>query len=262
MTRSAQTILDRLPASQRDLTRQLADTFADSDEQLFLVGGVVRDLMSGAALPSDLDFATSAQPGIAQSLLIQAGADSVYLVGERFGTVGAMFPTPGGATSVEITTFRREAYPDSTRFPAVAFDATLEDDLDRRDFRMNAIAVDASSGQMIDPWEGEADIAHAVVRAVGNPTDRFTEDPLRLLRAARFVSQLGFRLDRQTEQAMQQQAESLSRISRERILAELNRLLLGDFPDHGLDVLRRTGLLRIAIPELTPLLVDAESNLT
>jgi poly(A) polymerase len=262
MTRSAQTILDRLPASQRDLTRLLADVFVATDEQLFLVGGVVRDLMSGTVVSPDLDFATSAQPGITQSLLNQAGAASVYLVGERFGTVGAIFATQAGSTSVEITTFRREAYPDSTRFPTVAFDANLEHDLDRRDFRMNAIAVDASSGQVIDPWEGEADIAHALVRAVGNPTDRFAEDPLRLLRAARFVSQLGFRLDRQTEQAMAQQAESLSRISRERILAELNRLLLGEFPDHGLDVLRRTGLLGIAIPELKPLLAEAESNLT
>ncbi len=173
-------------------------------------------------------------------------------MGERFGTVGAIFASRTGATSVEITTFRREAYPDSTRFPAVAFDATLEDDLDRRDFRMNAIAVDASSGQVIDPWEGEADIAHALVRAVGNPTDRFAEDPLRLLRAARFVSQLGYRLDWQTEQAMAQQAESLFRISRERILTELNRLLLGEFPDHGLDVLRRTASWVSLYPSSNP----------
>ena len=260
MTRSVETILDRLPAPQRDLTRQLAVVFAANDEQLFLVGGVVRDLMLGHHCSPDLDFATSAQPSVTQSLLNQAGADSVYLVGERFGTVGAIFSSETGPTPVEVTTFRREAYPDSTRFPTVAFDATLEDDLDRRDFRMNAIAVDVSSGQMIDPWEGEADIAHAVVRAVGNPNDRFAEDPLRLLRAARFVSQLGFRLDWQTEQAMRQQAESLSRISRERILAELNRLLMGDYPDHGLDVLRRTGLLRVAIPELNPLLAEAEER--
>ncbi len=86
--------------------------------------------MSGTAVSPDLDFATSAQPAVTQSLLHQAGADSVYLVGERFGTVGAIFASRTGATSVEITTFRREAYPDSTRFPAVAFDATLEDDLD------------------------------------------------------------------------------------------------------------------------------------
>ena len=262
MTRSVETLLDRVPPPQRDLTRQLADVFAANDEQLFLVGGVVRDLILGSNISPDLDFATSAQPGVTQSLLKQAGAVSVYLVGERFGTVGAMFSGQTGPTAVEITSFRREAYPDSTRFPTVAFDATLEDDLDRRDFRMNAIAVDASSGQMIDPWEGESDIAHAVVRAVGNPNDRFAEDPLRLLRAARFVSQLGFRLDWQTEQAMRQQAGSLSRISQERILAELNRLFLGEYPDHGLDLLRRTGLLRVAIPELSPLLAEAESDQT
>lgn len=262
MTRSGETILDRLPARQRDLTRQLADVFAANDEELYLVGGVVRDLMLGSDVSPDLDFATSAQPGVTQSLLNQAGAESVYLIGERFGTVGAIFAGDPGTTPVEVTTFRREAYPDSTRFPTVAFDATLEDDLDRRDFRMNAIAVDAGSGQVFDPWEGEGDIAHAVVRAVGNASDRFAEDPLRLLRAARFVSQLGFRLDWQTEQAMAQQAESLSRISRERVLAELNRLLIGAYPDHGLDVLRRTGLMRVAVPELKPLLAEAESDLT
>ena len=127
---------------------------------------------------------------------------------------------------------------------------------------MNAIAVEASSGAVVDPWGGEADIALALVRAVGDPDERFTEDPLRLLRAARFVSQLGFRLDWETEQAMSRQAESLGRISHERILMELTRLLLGPYVDHGLDVLRRTGLLTVALPELRPLAAEAETDLT
>ncbi len=127
---------------------------------------------------------------------------------------------------------------------------------------MNAIAIDARSGEMIDPWEGEADIAQALVRAVGDPDERFGEDPLRLLRAARFVSQLGFRLDWQTEQAMDRQAPSLARISRERILAELTLLLLGEYVDHGLDALRRTGLLQVALPEIEPLAAEAEADLT
>ena len=93
---------------------------------------------------ADLDFATSAQPNDTQALLNQAGSDSVYLVGERFGTIGAIFTCPPDNIQVEITTFRREAYPDATRFPTVAFDATLDDDLDRRDFTMNAIAVEAA----------------------------------------------------------------------------------------------------------------------
>ena len=126
---------------------------------------------------------------------------------------------------------------------------------------MNAIAIDARSGEMIDPWDGEADIAQSLVRAVGDPDERFAEDPLRLLRAARFVSQLGFRLDWRTEQAMAQQAPSLARISRERILAELTLLLLGEYVDHGLDALRRTGLLQVALPEIEPLAAEAEANL-
>jgi poly(A) polymerase len=242
------------------LTQALAAAFAG--EELFLVGGIVRDLMLGETVPADLDFATSAPPSITQALLVAARAASVYLIGERFGTVGAVFGEPPDQTIVEVTTYRRETYPDETRFPEVAFDATLRDDLARRDFTMNAIAVDAVAGAVVDPWGGEADIALALVRAVGNPDERFAEDPLRLLRAARFVAQLGFRLDWATEQAMVRQAPSLARISRERILAELNRLLVGPYVDAGLDVLRRTGLLRVAVPELAPLIDEAEGDLS
>jgi poly(A) polymerase len=126
---------------------------------------------------------------------------------------------------------------------------------------MNAIAIDAGSGEIFDPWGGEVDIAQALVRAVGDPDERFLEDPLRLLRAARFVSQLGFRLDWRTEQAMARQCASLARISRERILAELTLMLLGEYVDHGLDALRRTGLLQVALPEIEPLAAEAEANL-
>jgi poly(A) polymerase len=239
----------------------LSRSFSTSGEELYLVGGIVRDALLGHAQLADLDFATSAQPPRTRDLLESAGASSVYLVGERFGTIGAIFGEEPDRLHVEVTTYRREAYPDEHRFPEVAFDATLTDDLGRRDFTMNAIAVDARSGEMIDPWGGEADIAQALVRAVGDPDERFAEDPLRLLRAARFVSQLGFRLDWQTEQAMDRQAPSLARISRERILGELTLLLLGEYVDHGLDALRRTGLLRVALPEIEPLAAEAETDL-
>src|SRR5262245_928580 len=255
------TILDRLPPPQRDLARRLAEAFAANGETLYLVGGVVRDTLLGIQVSTELDFATSALPATTQTALTDAGAASMYLVGERFGTVGATFAGLDEDFQVEITTFRREVYPDTSRFPEVAFGATLTDDLARRDFTMNAVAIDAASGLIIDPWGGESDIAHAVVRAVGEPSERFEEDPLRLLRAARFVSQLGFRLDWRTERAMGERAESLSRISRERILAELNRLLVGEYADHALEILRRTGLLRVALPELDPLLSEADSNI-
>src|SRR5215212_10071642 len=253
--------LDRLTPFQRDVTRALAPAFAAADEELYLVGGIVRDALLGRALFADLDFATSAPTQRTRELLESAGAASVYLVGERFGTIGAIFGEEPDRLQVEITTYRRETYPDENRFPNVAFDATLIDDLARRDFTMNAIAIDASSGETIDPWDGEADIAQSLVRAVGDPNERFAEDPLRLLRAARFVSQLGFRIDWVTEQAMSLQAPTLARISRERILAELTLLLLGEYVDHGLDALRRTKLLHIALPEIEPLAAEAEADL-
>jgi poly(A) polymerase len=254
--------LDRLTPSQRDVTQSLVSDFGVAGEELYLVGGIVRDALLGRAQLADLDFATSALPPRSRELLEIAGASSVYLVGERFGTIGAIFgEEPPDRLRVEVTTYRREDYPDEHRFPEVAFDATLIDDLARRDFTMNAIAVDAGSSEMFDPWDGEADIAQALVRAVGDPDERFLEDPLRLLRAARFVSQLGFRLDWRTEKAMARQAASLARISRERISAELTLLLLGEYVDHGLDALRRTGLLQVALPEIEPLAAEAEANI-
>jgi poly(A) polymerase len=254
-------VLDRLTPVQRVVTQSLAEAFGVADEELHLVGGIVRDALLGRAQGADLDFATSARPPRTRELLESVGASSVYLVGERFGTIGAVFGQAADQLRAEVTTFRREAYPDEHRFPQVAFDATLVDDLARRDFTMNAIAVEAISGEIFDPWGGEADIAQALVRAVGDPNERFLEDPLRLLRAARFVSQLGFRLDRPTEQAMARQAPSLSRISRERILAELTLLLLGEYVDHGLDALRWSGLLEVALPEIEPLVAEAASSL-
>ena len=253
--------LDQLTPHQREITRSLASAFGAAGEELYLVGGIVRDALLGRAMLADLDFATSAAPPRTRELLESSGAPSVYLVGERFGTIGAVYGEDPHRLHVEVTTYRRETYPDEHRFPEVAFDATLIDDLARRDFTMNAIAIDAGSGKKIDPWDGEADIAQSLVRAVGDPEERFAEDPLRLLRAARFVSQLGFRLDWQTEQAMGRQAPSLARISRERILAELTLLLLGEFVDHGLDALRRTRLLHFALPEVEPLAAEAEANL-
>ncbi|MCA9877157.1 MAG: HD domain-containing protein, partial [Thermomicrobiales bacterium] len=254
-------LLEQFPAPQRDLSAHLARVFQEAGQELFLVGGIVRDALVGLPAPADLDFATSAPTHVTTTLLEQAGAASTYAIGERFGTIGAVFGEPAARSQIEITTYRRETYPDATRFPDVAFDATLTDDLSRRDFTMNAIALDPLTGAVADPWGGEADIALATVRAVGEPGARFAEDPLRLLRAARFVAQLGFRLDWQTEQAMTEQASSLQRISHERVLAELTRLLTGQWADHGLDVLRRTGLLRVALPELDALANEADLDL-
>jgi poly(A) polymerase len=254
-------LLDRLAPPQRAVAARLAEHFAEAGEELYLVGGIVRDLLLGREAPADLDFATSASPETAQRLAKAAGADSIYLVGERFGTVGAVFGTEPDRTLVEITTYRREHYPDATRFPVVRFGASLADDLSRRDFTINAIAADAQSGEIVDPFGGEADLALGVVRAVGDADERFAEDPLRLFRAARFVAQLGFRLDWETEAAMRRRAADLRRISRERIYAEMTKLLVGPYADSGLDALRRAGVLVEAVPELEPLAEEADLDL-
>ena len=248
-----------LPEDHAAVVDRLAATFAEAERELVLVGGIVRDLLIGDELPADLDFATNAVPEETVTLGKQAGAESVYLIGVQFGTVGLVFaPTHADASpiQVEITTYRAENYPHETRKPEVEFGETLLDDLSRRDFTINAIASDALSGELHDPFDGQADIARGLIRAVGDPDERFREDPLRILRAARFVSQLGFAIDRETAEAMERQAESLARISRERILAELTRLLTGRWASHGLITLRDTGLLSQTMPELEELAFD------
>ena len=245
------------PEHQRVVTR-LGETFAAAGGELYLVGGPVRDLLLGAA-PADLDFTTDRPTEETAELGKAAGASAVFLIGERFGTVGFAFPSEGGAPpfTVEVTTYRKETYPDSTRKPAVEHGVSLADDLSRRDFTINAIAANPLTGELVDPFDGQADLHLSVVKAVGDPDQRFHEDPLRLLRAARFVAQLGFRIDPDTRDAMARTAPELRRISVERVYAELTRLLCGNWVGHGLDLLLDTGLFEIAMPELQPLAADA-----
>ena len=250
-------IIAALAPPQREAARRLAAAFAAADRELFFVGGIVRDILLERPVPHDLDFATSAIPEETRRLGAAAGATATYLVGERFGTVGLIFGEEPERVAAEITTYRREHYPDETRFPVVALGGRLDDDLARRDFTVNAIAADVTTGALIDPFGGQADLALAVLRAVGDPDERFREDPLRLLRAARFVAQLGFRIAPETEAAMVRHAPSLGRISQERILAELTKLLEGEFVAHGLEALYRTGLFLVAMPDLAPLAAEA-----
>lgn len=252
--------LTALGQRQLRLARQLHQVFEQAGEALYLVGGIVRDALIRRELPDELDFATSALPDRTRELGGVAGADSAYLIGERFGTVGFVFSADHLPTRVEITTYRHDVYPDETRFPEVALGGSLIDDLARRDFTMNAIAADIATGDLIDPFFGQADIAQGVIRAVGEADLRFDEDPLRLLRAARFVSQLGFGIATETEAAMHRGTHHLERISRERIFAELTRLLTGEYVEPALDVLLRTGLLTVAMPALAPLAAEANQR--
>jgi poly(A) polymerase len=258
------TVLDALPETEATIVRRLGHAFAEAGQELVLVGGIVRDALLDRRRPGaagDLDFATNAVPERTREIGEAAGASSAYLVGARFGTVGLVFEDDDGTPiTAEITTYRNEHYPDETRHPEVAFGERLEDDLGRRDFTVNAIAADAVTGALIDPFAGQADLARGILRAVGDPDTRFQEDPLRLLRAARFVAQLGFFVEPETAAAMTRQAPSLARISKERIYSELTRLLTGNWASHGLETLRQTGLFAVAMPELALLAEEADTR--
>jgi poly(A) polymerase len=205
----------------------------------------VRDALLGAPDPTDLDFATSATPDQSQRTLRAIGG-KVYTIGERFGTIGAVFD----ATRVEVTTYRAEAYEPGSRKPAVEFRRRLDDDLARRDFTINAIALDPIDGALRDPFQGRDDLARRIVRAVGDPLERFREDPLRLLRAVRFASRLDFGIDRATADAIHEAATALASISRERVRDELDKMLLGPQPARGVQLLCELGLAEFSLPDV------------
>ncbi|HEU0165645.1 MAG TPA: HD domain-containing protein [Thermomicrobiales bacterium] len=250
------TVVERLGPGQRDAVRRLADVYARAGAELYLVGGIVRDVLLQRPVPNDLDFATSARPEQTKALVKSMPHVGLYDIGEKFGTIGLILPGPDAGdepVTIEITTFRTEQYETGSRHPTVVYGTSIEDDLARRDTTINAIAVDVHTGRLIDPFFGQADLAAGLLRAVGDPDERFAEDPLRLLRIARFVSQLGFAVESETKAAMARQAPTLAQISKERILAELTKLLCGEYADAGLETLLETGLFTIAMPELAPL---------
>lgn len=230
------------------ILRTLAAHFSDAGYELYLVGGSVRDALLHRPT-HDLDLATDAQPLVIKRLLAQARPDSRYDVGEKFGTIGAAF----GEWVVEITTYRSEEYAFASRKPAVTFGTSLEEDLSRRDFTINAIAQEPATGGMLDPFHGLQDLQRGLIRAVGDPAERFREDPLRMLRAVRFAAELGFRIDPATREALEAQAGAIEHVSTERIAAEMTRMLVADQPALGLEVLCDTGLAAYVMPELLPL---------
>ena len=229
----------------------LADRFNKAGKELYLVGGSVRDRLLRRPSP-DLDFATNATPSETEELLSQPWPEgtriSIYKIGEKFGTIGAVID----GQRVEITTYRGERY-DETRKPEVEFLHSLEDDLARRDFTINAMAM-AVDGKIIDPFGGRSDLVGRYLRAVGNPEDRFGEDPLRMLRAIRFACQLGFEIERDTYTAIIRRARTLQKISWERKAEEMNKILLSSRPSEGLKLLYNSYLLDYVIPELLPMI--------
>jgi poly(A) polymerase len=235
-----------------DVARELGALFQRAGYQLFLVGGAVRGAVLGQS-SNELDFATDARPREVTSLL-QGWAEARYLVGVRFGTVGAR----KGDITLEITTFREEVYAEDSRHPVVTFAKDVETDLSRRDFTFNAMAIRLPDVEFIDPFKGLYDLAHKRLRTPLQPEVSFGDDPLRMLRAARFVSTLGVEPAAEVTQAIEGMRGRLEIVSAERIQAELTKLLLGEHVHRGLDLLVRTGLADIFLPELPALQLEQD----
>ena len=229
-----------------DIIITLAEYFRAQHKQLYMVGGTVRDVLLHREQTNDADLATDARPDEIKRLVAPTHPTAIVLVGERFGTVRLHY----GNDIIEITTFRSEQYNAESRKPEVCFGTTLEDDLLRRDFTINAMARDPLNGHIIDLFGGQHDLEAQTIRAVGNePDKRFNEDPLRLLRAVRFAAQLNFVIEPETRHSLTRQAATLQKISRERIRDEMNKLLVSHHPAKGLDLLVESGLMAWIVPE-------------
>ncbi len=248
-----------------DETRPLADAFASDGKRLYLVGGIVRDALRGRQRPTlDIDLTTDALPDDIERLVRDARPKALWLQGKRFGTVGATFIGPDGTErAVEITTHRSDAYEGSSRKPTVAFSTSLTADLSRRDFTVNAMAIDAQLPreervELLDPFGGADDLALGVLRTPVDPDISFSDDPLRMLRAARFVAAFSLQANEDLRDAVVRLRGRLSIVSAERIQDEFTKLVLLPHPGEGLRFLAKTGLLVEFLPELAALGTDDE----
>jgi poly(A) polymerase len=233
---------------------ELGERFQAAGEQIALVGGTVRDALLGRLGP-DLDFATSARPEVSERL-VRGWASAVWDVGRAFGTIGARVDK----WDLEITTYRSEVYAAGSRKPVVAFGDSLTGDLARRDFTVNAMALTLPSREFIDPHGGLADLASKTLRTPLTPEQSFDDDPLRMLRAARFAAQLGFQPAPAVVDAMAGMAERIEIVSAERIRDELVKLLLSGEPRTGLRLLVDTGLGERVMPELPALRLEIDEH--
>jgi poly(A) polymerase len=240
----------------------LAERFASAGHQLYLVGGAVRDLLLGEH-GDDLDFdlATDARPPDIKRCL-DGWAKAIWEQGERFGTIGAIRRSADGTErTYEITTFRSESYVDDSRKPHVTFSGRIEDDLARRDFTINAIALsvttpDGARPVLVDPFGGAADLAQRLLRTPLAPEVSFGDDPLRMLRAARFIARFGLQPDDTLVDAVVKSARRLEIVSAERIRDELDKLMVVDRPSAGLWFCVDTGLAEHFLPELPALRLE------
>lgn len=227
--------------------RELGTAFDSAGHELYLVGGSVRDALLGRLSP-DLDFTTDARPEQVQKI-VRPFADAMWDTGIQFGTIGA----GKDDYCLEITTFRADAYDQVSRNPEVRFGDNLHDDLVRRDFTANAMAVRVTpngAGEFLDPLGGLVALRARVLDTPAAPSVSFGDDPLRMLRAARFVAQLGFTVAPRVYTAIEEMAPQLARISAERVAAELDKMLLGDDPVAGINLLVQTGMGEVVLPEI------------
>ncbi|MGB7449768.1 MAG: CCA tRNA nucleotidyltransferase [Ornithinimicrobium sp.] len=245
-SRSVSPVLDSLGG--------LSSAFADAGYELALVGGPVRDAFLGRESP-DLDLTTDARPDAIESIM-HGWADHTWDVGRAFGTIGGR----RGERVVEVTTYRADAYEAGSRKPVVAFGDTLEDDLTRRDFTVNAMALRLPDRVFVDPCGGLEDLARRRLRTPQEPEVSFSDDPLRMMRAARFTSTLGLRIEPEVLAAMAAMAPRLDIVSSERIRDELTRLILGVDPRAGVEALVSTGLADVMLPEIPALRLEVDEH--
>ncbi|HET9761549.1 MAG TPA: CCA tRNA nucleotidyltransferase [Nocardioidaceae bacterium] len=238
----------------RELVDELGERFTAAGEQIALVGGPVRDAMLGR-LHNDLDFTTSARPETTEKLL-SGWADAIWDMGRSFGTIGCR----KGDWTVEVTTYRSDAYDATSRKPEVVYGDSLEGDLHRRDFTVNAMAMTLPGRALVDPYGGRTDLARGVLRTPGTPADSFSDDPLRMLRAARFAAQLDFDVDPAVVAAMTDMADRIEIVSAERVRDELVKLLMSAHPRRGLTLLVGTGLAERVLPELPALALERDEH--
>ena len=237
-----------------DLVKPVAKNFHDAGQTLYLVGGVVRNAFLNTEIENpDLDLTTSATPEEIR-LLVEPLADAVWLQGERFGTIGLRI----GNLVMEITTHRHEAYLSNSGKPVVTCSQNIEDDLSRRDFTINSMAVDVITGKFYDPFNGQGDLEKKILRTPLSPEDSFNDDPLRMLRAARFIAGYDLEPNVKLKETAKYLSKRLGIVSAERIRIELFKLLSLENPVIGLEFLNETGILKQILPSLN---LSAHSDL-
>lgn len=241
---------------QAPAATSLATAFKAAGFKLALVGGPVRDAILGR-LGNDLDFTTNAHPKESEKIL-KKWADSVWDIGAAFGTVAGK----KGEITVEITTYRSENYEKDSRKPSVEFGENIEGDLSRRDFTINAMALELTTDEptFIDLFNGVDDLANKIIKTPGKPLDSFTDDPLRMMRAARFISQLNFTIDESVLVAIKEMAHRLSIISSERVRDEFIKIIMSDNPRLGITLLVECGLADVFLPEVPKLKLEIDEH--